>query len=298
MTTQRSGTPVTIVIAAACFGSLAFFAKLALRAGVHPVAFVLGRFTIAAAVLAAAGMRHRPRQPPRIVFAGVLLGLVVYAGQALTLTFALERGSASLVAVLFATYPAFVLLLLLPLRTTRRHLRPGLIVPFLGVLVGSSLLVARADAGGRDAMGIVLALSSAVLFAAFLITADALAPRLGGLALASLCCLGATVSVLVASVASDRLMFDFEAEGWLWIAAAGTIATAGAFLALFRALPHVGPATAGVILGGEPLVTVALAATFLGDRLAALQLVGAGLVVLSVSLLQYRTVVLGRGGTG
>ncbi len=100
-----------ILAATVSFGALAFFAKVALRAGADPFTFLVGRFGLASVVLALTLAVTRPPRPPRrVVQASLGLGALVYSGQAIALTYALTDGAASVVAVLFATYPALVVL--------------------------------------------------------------------------------------------------------------------------------------------------------------------------------------------
>jgi drug/metabolite transporter (DMT)-like permease len=55
----------------------------------------------------------------------------------------------------------------------------------------------------------------------------------------------------------------------------------------FAGLARVGPSTAAILSVFEPVVTVALAAAAFGESLAVVQLVGGGLVLVAVVLLQW-----------
>ena len=52
------------------------------------------------------------------------------------------------------------------------------------------------------------------------------------------------------------------------------LSTAFVFLGLFAALPRTGPVTVGIVLGAEPVVTIALGVTVLGDHLTVTQGLG------------------------
>jgi drug/metabolite transporter (DMT)-like permease len=285
---MRNGR-VLIVVAAASFGALAFFAKAALREGVEPLTFVLGRFAVATAVLATLSVvRRTPRPDWRRLRPVLALGALVYGSQAVALTFALDRGDASTIAVLFATYPAIVVL---GVATTRGRTSVGRhhYAALAGVLVGAVLVVGPDAGGAVEPVGVLLALGSAACFAAFVVASDALAPAVGGPLLATLTCVGATAAVSFAVAITGGVDTSAHTWGWLAMAAAGLLSTAFAFLAMFAALPRIGPVTAGITLGAEPVVTVLLSVAFLGDRLGAWQLVGSALVIGSVVVLGART---------
>ncbi len=127
--------------------------------------------------------------------------------------------------------------------------------------------------------------SSAACFAVFVVAADALGPMVDRTLLATLACVGATCSVLVIGAATGGLDASVDIQGWLAIAGAGVLSTAFAFLGLFAALPRTGPVTAGIVLGAEPVVTIALGVTVLGDHLTVTQGLGIALVVAAVAVL-------------
>jgi drug/metabolite transporter (DMT)-like permease len=100
------------LVSAAAFGAMAVFGKLAYDEGVTVLTLLAVRFALSALLLApAAAVRlHRSarRLPWRSVVAAVLLGAVGYALQSGLFFAALERMDASLLALVFYTYPAMV----------------------------------------------------------------------------------------------------------------------------------------------------------------------------------------------
>jgi drug/metabolite transporter (DMT)-like permease len=57
-------------------------------------------------------------------------------------------------------------------------------------------------------------------------------------------------------------------------------------LAFFTAVPMIGPSRAAMYGNAEPVFTLLLAAAFLGEALSPLKLVGAGLVVGAILVMQ------------
>ena len=78
-------------------------------------------------------------------------------------------------------------------------------------------------------------------------------------------------------------------DGLAWLALAVVlICFAAGFLCMFRGVGLIGPVRAATIMNLEPVATIALAALILGERMTALQLVGASVVILAVALSQRR----------
>ncbi len=264
---------------------MAFFAKVALRAGADPFTFLVGRFGLASVVLALTLAVTRPPRPPRrVVQASLGLGALVYSGQAIALTYALTDGAASVVAVLFATYPTLVVLGVACTRgrtaVGRRHL-----IALAGVLLGVVMVIGP-DTERDD-------------------------PSAGCSPRAPLCRLLRRVRGRSRHARSDgrshtpgdprmrrghvQRARDRRGDGRArrvsrhpgmardrrsWRALDRL-----AFLGLFAALPRTGPVTAGIVLGAEPVVTIALGVTVLGDHLTVTQGLGIALVVAAVAVL-------------
>lgn len=71
-----------------------------------------------------------------------------------------------------------------------------------------------------------------------------------------------------------------------WMGLAGLLLTfAAGQLALIAAIGRAGPILTATVMNLEPLITIALAVLFVGERLVPLQLAGAGLVVLAIFLM-------------
>ena len=269
--------------AATAFGTLAFFAEVALRAGATTSVFLTGRFSLAVIVLGIIFATGRQQLGPRTAAAhAFIVGAVVYGVQSNALVSAVDLTSASIAAVLFATYPAFVIVLMV-VTGRRAELHRAHFAALLCVLVGAALVIAPAETSGPEPLGAGLALLAAAAFACFIVTTDHLARELDHVGLAFAICLGALLSVVIAGAArGDLNIGSIDAEGWWAILGAGALATAFAFVATFAALPRIGPATTGIVLGAEPLITVLLGVAVLGEDLTISQVIGGTLIVAAV----------------
>jgi len=168
--------------------------------------------------------------------------------------------------------------------------------------------------GGREPLGPFRLASLGLAFAGLVLTLNVQAatlPDWRGLALAFL----AAVSMSVVVVGSGRILRDADRNMVLlyllaaaatlfvivillgdgpqwprtaagWFAAAGLVATfAAAQLSLIAAIERAGPVLTAMIMNLEPLITIAFAVLLVGERLTALQALGAGLVIAAILLI-------------
>lgn len=154
--------------------------------------------------------------------------------------------------------------------------RRRLDAPSLGVLAaaltGLTLLVGAPGAG--SAVGVGLAVASGAGFAALTLVNAGAAEDVDP---ATTTCWGFLVGALMLLPLTD-LSFAPSASGVGLILALGLIPTAVAYLLFFRGM-RTQPAGTGAILALlEPLAGTGLAVTFLGDRFAPAQLVGAAVL--------------------
>jgi drug/metabolite transporter (DMT)-like permease len=265
---------------------MAIFAKEAYRSDVSVITLLAVRFTLAAgafwAIVAARGATS-PTPARRVVLVGLALGAVGYAAQSGAYFGALTRIDASLTSLLLYTYPALVFGAAIALgreRADRRRLVA------LGLATGGAALVlAGGGAGGLDALGVALALASAVLYSGYILVADRILGRIDAFLLSALIATGAATTLTLAGIVSGSLNLRFGAAGWAWIGALALVSTVIAVSAFLVGLPKVGPATAAITSTIEPVVTVSMAMLLFDERLGAVQIAGGALVLAAVVLL-------------
>jgi drug/metabolite transporter (DMT)-like permease len=282
----RTWGPLLCLLSAAAFGAMAIFGKYAYDAGVTVGDLLLVRFAMAAAVLlplafATGALRGLAR---RAVLAALAMGAVGYATQAGLFFLALERMDASLLALVLYTYPAFVLVgavLLRREKATRKR-----VLALVAALSGTVLVLAGAGGGAVDALGVAMGVGAALAYTTYILVGDKVLAGTPPLALSALVCSGATATFLLVSVPSGGPELAFAAEGWGWLAAIALVSTVAAVIAFFAGLERVGPSAAAILSTLEPVVTVGLAAAAFGESLAGLQLLGAGLVLSAVVVMQ------------
>jgi drug/metabolite transporter (DMT)-like permease len=271
------------------FGLMVVFAKKAYENDVSVLTLLALRFTIAAGAFWAIFATRRARgttaaEPARrTLLAGLALGAVGYAAQSGGYFGALTRIDASLTALLLYVYPALVFLAALALgRDHADRRRLGALVLATG---GAALVLAGSGTGDLDALGVALGLGSAVAYAIYILVAHGVTHRIDPFQLSALITTGAATTLWAAGLVSGSLDLGFDPAGWGWIAGLSLLCTVVAISAFLAGLPKVGPSTAAIVSTVEPIVSVAMAMLWFGERLGAVQIVGGTLVLGAVVLL-------------
>jgi drug/metabolite transporter (DMT)-like permease len=272
---------------AAGFGAMGIFGKLAYDEGVTVGTLLSARFVLAALffwmiVLCARGGIRELRALSRRDFAiAVALGAVGYGAQAGAYFAALDRIDASLLALLVYTYP--VLVAVASIAIGREPARRSTAVSLALASTGLVLVLAGAAAGALDALGTALGLTAATVYTGYILISDGVTERVGPLALSTLVCTGAGVSLTLAGLAGGDLDPGVvTAEGYAWLGALALVSTVGAVALFFAGLRRVGPTAASILSTLEPVVTVALAFAVFGESLGPAQLTGGALVLAAV----------------
>lgn len=290
--------PFLVLLSAACFGAMAVFGKLAYDEGVSPQALVMMRFVLAAVLLAAittAGALRTRERPlagvtgtlrTRLVLTGLALGGVGYAAQASFYFSALERLDAALVALVLYTYP--VLVTVAAVLLGRDRLTPARVAALVVATFGTLLVLAGAGVAGFDGVGVALAFAAALTYTVYILVADDTVRQVPPMVLTTLVMAGAALTLSLRAVLTGGVDLDLSAAGWWWIGCIVVVSTVVASTAFFAGLHRTGPSTASILSTFEPVATAALAAMLLDEFLTPLQLVGGGLVLASVVLVQLR----------
>ncbi|MEH1055945.1 DMT family transporter [Micromonospora sp. CPCC 206171] len=291
--------PALCLLSAACFGAMAIFGKLAYAAGVSPGALLLVRFGFAAGMLAMLlllrpGLRRDPASPDRrtgparvtLVLLGTALGLgaVGYATQASLYFAALELMDASLLSLVFYTYPLLVTLTAVLLG--RDRLTRGRCAALVAASCGTLLVLFGTGDVDFHPLGAALAFGAAVTYTVYILVADTVVHRLPPVMLSALVMAGAALTLGVRALVRGGVDLSFGLQGWFWLACIAVVSTVLAMLTFFAGLRRTGPSTAAILSTFEPVVTTALAALTLDEILTPVQVAGGLLVLSSVAALQ------------
>jgi drug/metabolite transporter (DMT)-like permease len=280
---RREATGALLAVLTGVLFSFVVILGKGLLNGQPPFALLFFRFAVAAAILAVLTVASgRPLLPER----GERLGLAAvatlgYGTESALYWAALNHGSAAAVTLLFYTYP--VLVMLVAIGIDRRVPASALLLA-LGMAVGGSAIVVVGGSGvDITRVGIVLALTCAVAYTAYLTGAARVIRKTNPLT---------TATWLAAGVAMANLTYALILRGWslptgsyaaLRVLGMG-VSTAGAFVCLIASLQRIG-AVRNAILGTiEPVMVALLAALFLGEPITA-SIAAGGVLILVAGIL-------------
>jgi drug/metabolite transporter (DMT)-like permease len=256
-----------IAISAASFGAMAIFTHYAYASGANVIGLLAVRFSLAAVALMVVMRVRRIGIPPWSRVAGLAaMGGIGYAGQSFTFFTALNYAPASLVALLLYLYPMFVTVLAAVFLHER--LTPAALVL---CSVGAGLTVGGAGLSGGSALGVLLGVSSAVIYSIYITVGARVTRGVDPLACTTVICTAAAVVYAGMAVA-----------GWAASLAIAGLSTVVAILAFFAGLQKLGAAQASMLSTLEPVVTVVLAALLLGESIGTTQMIGGALILAGV----------------
>lgn len=306
---------IALVVVSACgYGSGPLFAKPAYAAGVDWLTLLAWRFLFAAVISWAwlliwpAQRRALRRLSRRRVVILVLLG-VFFVGNSGTYFAGLQYVSASLSALIVYMYPAIVAVLTLRfgLRLEGRRAWGALALATMGV----ALAVGGIDQSNPpQTIGLVLMISSPIIYAVWIVLAGRLAGERGSRS-------GATTAIRphdseIADESRDAaptaavMLTATALAWWIWALAAGNpvlpqqipsaawipligvgiVSTAIALQAFYAGTRRISAAQASLVSTVEPVYTIILASLLFGESLTPIQLVGGALVIVGVLIAQ------------
>ncbi|GAA4667000.1 EamA family transporter [Streptomyces chumphonensis] len=314
---RRAGGGIGLALTSAfAFGGSGVAAKPLIEAGLDPLHVTWLRVTGAALVLLPLAWRHRAlvRERPALL---VGFGLLAVAGVQACYFAAIARIPVGVALLIEYLGPALVLAWV---RFVQR--RPVSRAAGLGVVLAVAGLacVVQIWAGLRlDALGLLLALGAACCQVGYFILSDhggtpvdgrGVPDPVGVIAYGLL--VGAVVLTVVARpwtmdghvLARTALMGGAELPAVVLLAWVVLVATVAAYLTGIVAVRRLSPQVAGVVACLEAVVATGLAWVLLGERLAAVQLLGGALVLAGALTAQRSTPVaapaepVARGGDG
>lgn len=264
---QRTVAAVALAILAVSFGAI----PLIVRAGIPATHLVAMRVTLGALVLVAfAVVTGRFRVPTtergRLVLLGVLL-----SAHWLTFFLAIQLTTVAVALAVVYTGPIIAAVLSGPVLGERNV---GTAWIGLALAAGGMLVVVR-PASGATLDGVVVAMVSALLFAALFIVGKPLASLLGGLAVATWEAVVASIVLAPFTVQAVRESSEF----WREFLILGVVFTGIAGVIWWGSMRRLPVAVVSVIMYLEPASAVVWAAFFLDESPEPLTWLGVGLVV-------------------
>jgi len=290
---ESSGTSIRratllIGVSALSFGSISVLTVLVTRAGVPLLTAMAWRYVLGATLLLGIVDIKQLRSVPKRRFVQLLL--IGGFGQAL-ITYlslhALEYIPVGPLAFLFYTYPAWVALLAAIRRTEKLTSMRAIALTL--ALVGVTVMVGAPSTDKLNPIGAILALSSALLYSAYLPSLEHLQQGMPALVATFLLVVGAAVTFVIAAVLACELDPPTGVPVWSNIFVLALVSTVIAFSTLIKGLSVLGPVRTAIIATIEPFFTAILAVAVLGNHLTVTTLVGGILIAAAVLLIQWNS---------
>lgn len=254
--------------------------------GLAPVTALGIRFAIAAAALGALlAIRRAPCVAAPARCACWRSDRSATRGQSTLFYLSLQRGTAATSNLLFYAYPALVCAIGWVALGEHRPCRRTCAALAL-LATGTALVAASSGPVTINPLGVVFALSSALVFALYVLAGQRLSTGVDAMTTAALVAAGAAVT----SVAQGALTHGLVVPGEQWpLLITYGLFTAAAFTLMFAALARLDARHTSVVMTLEAVFAVALATLLLGEPLGACQaLVGAGVLAATMLVARIR----------
>ena len=274
-----------IVVSAFSFGSISVLTVLTTNAGVPLITAMAWRYVLGAVLLGAVVQIKRVGAIPRRRI--IQLMLIGGLGQAL-ITYlslhALEYIPVGPLAFLFYTYPAWVALLAAVRRTEK--LTPVRVLALMLALTGVAIMIG-APTEKLNPIGVMLALTSALLYSAYLPALAHVQRDIPALLSTFLLIVGAAISFVIAALFAGELFVPSGAAVWSNIFVLALVSTVIAFSSLIRGLSVLGPVRTAIIATIEPFFTAILGALVLASQFGVATLIGGILIAAAVLVIEW-----------
>jgi drug/metabolite transporter (DMT)-like permease len=274
-----------IVVSAFSFGSISVLTVLTTSAGVPLITAMAWRYVLGAVLLGAVVQIKRVGAIPRRRI--IQLMLIGGLGQAL-ITYlslhALEYIPVGPLAFLFYTYPAWVALLAAVRRTEK--LTPVRVLALMLALTGVAIMIG-APTEKLNPIGVMLALTSALLYSAYLPALAHVQRDIPALLSTFLLIVGAAISFVIAALFAGELFVPSGAAIWSNIFVLALVSTVIAFSSLIRGLSVLGPVRTAIIATIEPFFTAILGALVLASQFGVATFIGGILIAAAVLVIEW-----------
>lgn len=277
----RLAGSICIVASAAGFGAMPIFGKLAYAEGVDLPSLLFLRFALAGGLLAVVmQMRALPWPRGSNLLLLIAMGGLGYVGQSFCYFAALQHASAGLTALLLYLYPAIVTVLSALL--ARRRLSLPRMLAVATALLGTGLAVGGSLDG--SVLGILLGVGAALIYSLYILVGERVTPVTGAMPSATVIMLSAAM-VYGLMVFWQGPAFPYSSTAWAAVGGIALFSTVVAIIAFFAGMARLGAADAATLSTLEPVVTVVLAALFLGEAVGGWQLAGGAIILAAVIVL-------------
>ncbi|MFP4426377.1 MAG: DMT family transporter [Spirochaetaceae bacterium] len=275
---------VFVALSALCWGLSGGIGGILISEGWDPfvVAFYRGVIGLLFTILCLA---LRPQKSglgtPRLWFWSAIAGVGV-AGNFSFYSLSIAHGSVAVAATLMYCAPVFVYLISFALRI--EHSTPTKWAAIAVVMLGIVLLtrVYEIDAGVVTLVGIGAGLFSGLSYAVFIFGLKYAAPH-GSPQAILVVAFSALVALLLWPADAQQMSAVFGSSHWPLFASLGILGAGLSFLLYVVGLNYTAPSVASIVAMVEPVTASLFGVLILNERLKGVQIIGMGLILLTVT---------------
>ncbi len=279
---------VLVFLAACSYGAAAIVIKLAYHAGLRPAGLLPLQNLLAVAclwpwMLMSHGLPKLSRsQMGRLAWQGLLGNF----GISICYFWAAELIDVSLLSIILFTYPGLVLLYQIVFEKHRAEVRE--FVALLLALVGGALASSnfRFASARVDSVGLLLALGAAAAYAFMTVYGQKLTRELTPMAITTVSATVSTLALLVVLPPRHWLTPHYSGVQWVFVVASGLLSTVLPMNLMYLGIRRIGAFNASVVSIAELPFILVLAYLILNERITPAQMLGGGMILLSVALIR------------
>ncbi len=269
--------------ASAALGRAMFIGRFAAVAALDPLILTQARITLAAMILLPALLALRGRGvllPPGAAARAVVLGVVGMSSSNYFYYIAIDRTNVTTAIILQYTAPIFVLVYLVA--RGRQRATPKRVSAVALAVIGIALVLGLGQLR-LDTIGVIAAMVAALAFAYYNIAGEQLSARVDPVLVSLYMLLGAAVFCLLVNP-PWRWQTHYSAGQWEFLLLFSLLATLFPTLLYIGGLKYLDPTRAVITSCLEPVAGILLAASFLGEHVGWLQILGVACVLSAIVL--------------
>jgi len=280
---------ILLVFLAACsYGAAAIVIKLAYHAGLQPAGLLPLQNLVAVTclwpwMLISQGFpKLGRRQMGRLAWQGLLGNF----GISLCYFWAAKRIDVSLLSIILFAYPGLVLFYQIVFekhRVAAREFAALLLALVGGVLAANPFHTASVRI---DGLGLVLAVGSAAAYAFMNVYGQKLTRDLAPMVITTVTATVSTLAILAVLPPRHWLAPHYSQVQWLFVAASGLLSTVLPMNLMYLGIRRIGAFHASVVSIAELPCILVFAYLILDERMTLQQMLGAGMILLSVALIR------------
>ncbi len=280
-----------VILAAVLWGTSGSAAKYLFTSGVTPFAMVQMRLTITAAALFLGLSVYRPRLlriDRRDIPYFILFGAAGMAGVQFTYLFAISKIQVAAAILLQYLAPGFIALHAVVF--FKERLGATTLLALASAFCGCYLVVGayHLSLHEMDVWGIGSGILSAVGFAWYSIQGEHGMRKYSAWTVLFYAMAFATVTWNILVPPLDGFLQDYRPRQWLWIGYVGIMGTLAPFGLYLEGVNRIRSTRASITATLEPITAAVISYLFLHEVMKWPQVIGAGLVIIAVILLQLR----------